>query len=535
VTENGILPVRRALLSVADKTGLVDLGRGLVERGVSIISSGTTASVLSEAGVEVTLVSDVTGFPEMLDGRVKTLHPRVHGGILADKRNPAHLAELERQGIEPFDLVVVNLYPFLETVLSGAPAPAVIEQIDIGGPALVRAAAKNFESVGIVVRPTEYEGVLTEIADRGGLTRETRLRLAREAFEHTAAYDAAVAAWFVEQMSGESQPPVESEYASPKEPDDDELPEIVSVVLARRLPLRYGENPHQRGGLYAPQGAPGPLGGAEILQGKEMSFNNWLDAEAARAVAGLFDPAEPVAVIVKHHNPCGAALASTLADAYERALEGDRTSAFGGVVAFNGEVDEAAATAMAGVFTEVVVAPGYTDGALALMEEKKNLRVVRAPLPEPGGIDVRPIEGGALVQDADTFTERREDMKVVTTTEPTPLQWTDLLFAWKVAARVKSNAIVLASDRAVVAVGAGQMNRLTSVDIAARHAGPRARGSCLASDAFFPFRDGLDRAAEAGVAAIIQPGGSVRDEEVIASAEEHGLAMVFTGRRHFRH
>jgi phosphoribosylaminoimidazolecarboxamide formyltransferase / IMP cyclohydrolase len=517
MTGTDVVPVRRALVSVADKTGLVELGRGLVERGVSIVSSGTTASHLSDAGIQVTPVSEVTGFPEMLDGRVKTLHPRIHGGILADKRNPEHLAELERLGIEPFDLVVVNLYPFLETVVAGAPAPAVIEQIDIGGPAMVRAAAKNFESVAVVVRPSEYEAVLTEVADVGGLTRDTRLRLAREAFEHTAAYDVAIAAWFAEQAGG------------------GDLPEFVSIVLARRHPLRYGENPHQRGGLYAPQGGPGPLGGAEVLQGKEMSFNNWLDAEAARAVAALFDPAEPAAVIVKHHNPCGVALAPTLAEAYERALEGDRTSAYGGVVAFNGEVDEAAAGAMAGVFTEVVVAPGYTEGALAAMAEKKNLRVVRARLPEPGGIDVRPIEGGALVQDADTVNEQREDMKVVTTTEPTPAQWTDLLFAWKVAARVKSNAIVLASDRAVVAVGAGQMNRGTSVDIAARHAGRRARGSCLASDAFFPFRDGVDRAAEAGVAAIIQPGGSVRDEEVIASAEEHGLAMVFTGRRHFRH
>jgi phosphoribosylaminoimidazolecarboxamide formyltransferase / IMP cyclohydrolase len=534
MTGTDVLPVRRALVSVADKTELVELGLALAGFGVSIVGSGTTASVLADAGIAVTPVSDVTGFPEMLEGRVKTLHPRVHGGILADKRKPEHMAELGRQGIEPFDLVVVNLYPFMETVLAGVPAPEVIEQIDIGGPALVRAAAKNFESVGIVVRPAEYQSILAEIVDRGGLSRETRFRLAHEAFDHTAAYDAAIAAWFADQAAGEGQLPAEAQPAA-FEVGEEELPEIVSIVLARRQPLRYGENPHQRGGLYAPQGGIGPLGGAEILQGKEMSFNNWLDAEAARALAGLFDPADPAAVIVKHHNPCGVALAPTLAEAYRRALEGDPISAYGGIVAFNGEVDEAAAEAMAGVFTEVVVAPGYADGALAALAQRKNLRVVRAPLPEPGGIEVRPIEGGALVQDADAITEGREDMKVVTTTEPTPAQWADLLFAWKVAARVKSNAIVLASDRSVIAVGAGQMNRLTSVEVAVRHAGSRAQGSCLASDAFFPFRDGIDRAAEAGVSAVIQPGGSMRDEEVLASAEEHGLAMVFTGRRHFRH
>jgi phosphoribosylaminoimidazolecarboxamide formyltransferase/IMP cyclohydrolase len=534
VRDGEVVRIRRALVSVADKTGLVELGLALAGFGISIVSTGTTASVLADAGVAVTRVSDLTGFPEMLEGRVKTLHPKVHGGILADKRKPEHMAELEREGIEPFDLVVANLYPFMETVLVGLPAPDVIEQIDIGGPAMVRAAAKNFESVGVVVRPAGYEGVLAEIADRGGLCRETRFRLARAAFDHTAAYDAAIAAWFAQQDAGEDEIPAEAASEAAGEGEED-LPEFVSTVLARRQRLRYGENPHQRGGLYAPDGGSGPLGGAEVLRGKEMSFNNWLDAEAARAVAGLFDPADPAAVIVKHHNPCGVALASTLADAYRGALAGDPISAYGGIVAFNGEVDEAVAGAMAGVFTEVIVAPAYTDAALAALADRKSLRVVRAPLPGPGGIEVRPIDGGALVQDPDAVTERRDDMSVVTTTEPTPAQWTDLLFAWKVAARVKSNAIVLAFDRAVVAVGAGQMNRLTSVDIAVRHAGDRARGSCLASDAFFPFRDGVDRAAGAGVAAVIQPGGSMRDEEVVAAAEEHGLAMVFTGRRHFRH
>jgi phosphoribosylaminoimidazolecarboxamide formyltransferase/IMP cyclohydrolase len=526
-----VLPVRRALLSAADKTGLAVFARGLGDSGASIVSSGTTASVLRQAGVEVTSVSDVTGFPEMLGGRVKTLHPRIHAGILADKRQPDHLRALREQGIEPFDLVAVNLYPFVETVSRGASPSEVIEQIDIGGPAMVRAAAKNFESVAVVVEPGEYSAVLEEIDRLGGLSRETRLRLARRAFEHTMAYDAAIAGWFAEQTSSSASP---GRAGAGMPPDGDELPDRIKVILERRSPLRYGENPHQRGGLYAPPGGTGLLGGAEILQGKEMSFNNWLDAEAARAVAGMFDEG-PAAAIVKHHNPCGVALGRTPAEAYRRALEGDRVSAFGGIVAFNGEADEAAARAMAHVFTEVVVAPAYTEGALGAFAEKKNLRVLRAPLPERGGLEVRPVDGGALVQDADDVVETRDDMKVVTGLEPTPDQWKDLLFAWRVAARVKSNAIVLASGRAMVAVGAGQMNRLTSVDVAARHAGSKSRGSVLASDAFFPFRDGIDRAAEAGVAAVIQPGGSIRDEEVIAAAEEHGMAMVFTGRRHFRH
>jgi len=517
------LPIRRALVAVADKSNVVEFVRELVDRGVEVVSTGNTARVLQEAGIDVTPVSAVTGFPELLGGRVKTLHPRIHGGILADKHKPSHLAELRVHGIDPFDLVVVNLYPFLETVMSGAPAPDVIEQIDIGGPAMVRAAAKNFESVGVVVRPDDYGAILYELNARNGLSRDTRFRLAREAFVHTSAYETAIASWFGEEEAQGQAPP----------PEEEGLPEFLSVALSRRSVLRYGENPHQRGGLYAPEAGPGPLGGAEVLQGKEMSFNNWLDTEAARGVAFLFD--QPAAVIVKHHNPCGVALGSSLSDAYARALDGDRVSAFGGIVAFNGEVDEDTARAMADLFTEVVVAPAYSKGALAAYAAKPNLRILRAPAPEPAGFDVRFIDGGALVQDMDQIVEARSDMKVVTSREPTEEEWGDLTFAWAVAARVKSNAIVLAKGLATVAVGAGQMNRVTSVDIASRHAGEKARGASLASDAFFPFRDGLDRAAEAGVVAVIQPGGSVRDEEVIAAAEEHGLAMVFTGRRHFRH
>jgi phosphoribosylaminoimidazolecarboxamide formyltransferase / IMP cyclohydrolase len=514
VTE--VLPVRRALLSVHDKTGLAPFAGALSARGVELVSSGSTSAALREAGVPTVAVSDVTGFPEMLEGRVKTLHPRIHAGILADKRKAEHVEALREHDIAPFDLIVSGLYPFREAVAAGAAIDDVIEQIDIGGPTLIRAAAKNFESVGVVVSPEAYDDVVEELERLGGLSRQMRLRLAQVAFEHVADYDEAIAAWFGRQGLRE-----------------EELPSRLASVTTRRAELRYGENPHQRAGLYAESDGPGPLGGAQVLQGKEMSFNNWLDAEAARAVAGLFD--RPVAVIVKHHNPCGVAESATLAEAYGRALESDPVSAYGGIVAFNAEVDREAAEAMAGVFTEVVVAPAFAPDALEVFARKSNLRVVLAPLPEQGGLDVRPIDGGALVQDADRIAEGVSDMKVVTTAQPTEEQWDDLLFAWKVASRVKSNAIVLASNLATVGVGAGQMNRLTSVDIAVRQAGERARGSSLASDAFFPFRDGVDRAAEAGVAAVIQPGGSVRDEEVVAAAEERGIPMVFTGRRRFRH
>jgi len=513
-----VLPIRRALISVAEKSGLVEFARGLADRHVALVSSGSTAAALQEAGIPVIPVSEVTGFPEMLEGRVKTLHPRIHAGILADKRKPQHMRTLGEHGIAPFDLVVVNLYPFQETVLSGASFDEVIEQIDVGGPALLRAAAKNFESVGVVVSSDSYPEVLGEMDAAGGLTRALRFRLAQAAFGHTAWYDSVISAWFA--GSGGARP-------------DHGLPETISTSLLKRSDLRYGENPHQRGALYASEGSAGPLGGAVVLQGKEMSYNNWLDAEAARTIAAMFD--EPAAAIVKHHNPAGVALGANLAEAYRRALKGDPVSAFGGIAAFNGEVDEETARAMAGVFTEVVVAASFTKEALAAFAEKANLRVVQAPLPSGSGLEMRPIDGGALVQDMDSIVETRSDMKVVTTTEPTELQWGDLGFAWKVAARTKSNAIVLAADLATVAVGAGQMNRVGAVDVAVRQAGDRARGSSLASDAFFPFRDGVDRAAEAGVAAIIQPGGSVRDDEVIAAAEERGIAMVFTGRRHFRH
>jgi phosphoribosylaminoimidazolecarboxamide formyltransferase / IMP cyclohydrolase len=509
--------VRRALVSVSDKGGLLSLAGALADGGVEIVSTGTTAEVLRAAGHAVVAVADVTGVPEMLDGRVKTLHPAVHGAILADRRRPEHLDELDRLGIRPIDLVVANLYPFREAVAAGRPFDEIVEQIDVGGPTLLRAAAKNFESVGVVVDPARYAAVAAELRADGGLSRATRLALAVEAFAHVAAYDQAIAAWFSGEASGGER----------------ELPGSLVLSLAKLGDLRYGENPHQRAALYRLEGEPGPLAGATVLQGKEMSFNNWLDTQAAVALA--WSLRRPAAVIVKHNNPCGAAVGSSLEEAYRRALAGDTVSAFGGVVAFNVPADGATAEAMAEVFTEVVAAPGFDDRARVAFGSKANLRVVEAPDRGASGWDVRLIEGGALVQDPDTVIEEQAEMKVATTRQPTPEEWRDLLLAWTVVAAVKSNAIVLARDGATVGVGAGQMSRVDSVDIACRKAGERASGSVLASDAFFPFRDGVDRAAEAGVTAVIQPGGSLRDQEVLDAAEDHGLAMVLTGRRHFRH
>jgi phosphoribosylaminoimidazolecarboxamide formyltransferase/IMP cyclohydrolase len=467
-------------------------------------------------------VSDVTGSPEMLGGRVKTLHPRIHGGILADRRDPDHVRQLQEQGIEAFDLVIVNLYPFRETVASGLDAEAVVENIDIGGPAMARAAAKNFESVGVVVSPARYEEVIEELRRDGSLSRETRRRLAAEAYAHTAAYDVAVAAWFArtEAVPSGSDP-------------GSELPPFLGLALEKSSDLRYGENPHQRGAMFVDIAGAGPLGGAEVLQGKGMSFNNWLDLVSAYSLVA--ELARPAAVIVKHNNPCGVALGASLAEAYAKAFESDTVSAFGGIVAFNGDADEAAARAMAEVFTEVVAAPSFSTGALGVFAERANLRIVRARLPSSAGLDVRPIPGGALVQDPDVVDETRADLKVVSSREPSEREWADLLFGWIVAARVKSNAIVFARDGATVGIGAGQMSRVDSSVLAARKAGERASGAVMASDAFFPFPDAVEVAAQAGVTAVIHPGGSVRDEEVLATAEANGMAVVITGRRHFRH
>ena len=511
-----VRPVRRALLAVYDKTGVIELARGLTELGVGLVSSGGTAAALRDAGVDVTPVEEVTGFPEMLDGRVKTLHPRVHAGILADRRKPAHEEQLAEHGIEPFELVVVNLYPFRETVAAGASPDEVIEKIDIGGPAMVRAAAKNFASVGVVVSPARYGEVLAELRRGGGLSLVTRRSLAAEAFAHTAAYDAAVAGWFAEEGEGEG------------------LPSFLGMALGKVADLRYGENPHQRGALYVEREGAGVLRGARVVvEGKEMSYNNWLDVDSAHGLASALP--QTACVIVKHNNPCGAAVRGDAADAYRSAFESDIVSAFGGIVAFNTTCDESAAEAMREVFTEAVVAPSFTDGALAAFAARKGLRVVEAPLADAGGLEVRQLPGGALVQDRDRAAEAREEMQVVSAREPTDEEWRDLLLAWPVAARVRSNAIVLVRDGATVGVGAGQMSRVDASWLAVRKAGDRAKGSSMASDAFFPFPDAVEVGADAGVTAVIHPGGSIRDEEVLAVAESRGMAVVATGRRHFRH
>lgn len=507
--------MRRALLAPYDKSGLVGFATALIERGVELVASGGTARVLTDAGIAVTPVEKVTGSPEMLDGRVKTLHPAIHGGLLADRRNPEHVAQLAEFGIAPFDLLVAGLYPFRETVASGAGTEDVIENIDIGGPAMVRAAAKNFSSVAVVVDPARYDAVIQELDREAGLTLETRGELAAEAFAHTAAYDTAVASWFAEQRAG------------------DRLPFYVGLAFEKVGDLRYGENPHQRGALYREPAGAGPLGGARVLQGKDMSFNNWLDTYAAYELVAAMP--EGSAVIVKHNNPCGAAARGSLADSYRAAFESDDVSAFGGIVAFHGQAGAEAAAAMAGVFTEVVIAPSFTPAASAAFAERLNLRVVEAPLAGTRGLDVRPLPGGALVQDRDVVTETRADWEVVSSREPTRQEWADLELAWTVAWRVKSNSIVLVRAGATVGVGAGQMSRVDSSWIATRKAGDRAKGAVVASDAFFPFADALEVAADAGCTAVIHPGGSKGDEAVLAAAENRGMAVVLTGRRHFRH
>jgi phosphoribosylaminoimidazolecarboxamide formyltransferase/IMP cyclohydrolase len=504
--------VARALISVSDKTGVAELGRALIDLGVDIVSSGGTAAALADAGVPATAVADVTGAPEILGGRVKTLHPKIHGGILADRRRPEHIEELAEQGIEPIDLVVCNLYPFEHTISHpSVQEDDAVEQIDIGGPAMVRAAAKNFHSVAVVVNPGRYEQVLEELKTTGEISIETRRKLAVEAFQHTAAYDAAISGY----LAG-----------------GDPFPARLVLAGTKRTDLRYGENPHQSAAFYANTGEPAGLAAAEQLGGKELSYNNILDTDAAwRLVLELEHPA---VAIIKHSNPCGVAVAHSLHDAYARALDCDPTSAFGGIVALNEPCDPRTAAAIAKIFTEVVIAPDFNPDTLQILTSKKNLRILRASAnldPEP---DLRRVSGGLLLQSPDP-RDAAEDAKVVTKVEPTEQQWADLRFAWIVAKHVKSNAIVLAKDRTAVGVGAGQMSRIEAAELAVKRAGERATGTVGASDAFFPFRDGLDAVVAAGATAVIQPGGSVRDDEVIAAADEHGIPMVFTGRRHFRH
>ena len=504
--------MRRALLSVSDKSGIVDFARGIVDLGFEIVSSGGTASALAQAGIPVMKVAEVTGAPEILGGRVKTLHPKIHGGILADRRKESHIRELDEQQITPIELVVCNLYPFERTVADpSVTEDDAVEQIDIGGPAMVRAAAKNFHSVAILVNPHSYDMVLDELQQNGEVSVELRRALALEAFRHTAAYDSVIANYIAGQ---------------------DISPDCLVLSSDKVMDLRYGENPHQDAAFYRAAGVATGIAAADQVHGKELSYNNILDTDAAWGLVSELDGT--AAVIIKHSNPCGAAIGSSVQDAYAKALECDRTSAFGGIVALNRPCDAATAAAIADIFTEVVIAPGFEDEALRILTGKKNLRILRATDRKGRGINIRSVSGGLLVQSSDP-PDDLENLKVVTRAEPTDEQWTDLRFAWVVAKHTKSNAIVLAKDRIAVGVGAGQMNRLESTELAARRAGARAKGTVCASDAFFPFRDGLDAAVAAGATAVIQPGGSVRDDEVIAAADEHGIPMVFTGRRHFRH
>jgi phosphoribosylaminoimidazolecarboxamide formyltransferase/IMP cyclohydrolase len=511
--------IRRALVSVYDKTGLEDLARGLHEAGVELVSTGSTAAKIATAGVPVTKVEDLTGFPECLDGRVKTLHPKVHAGILADLRLEDHQRQLQELGVEPFDLVVVNLYPFRETVASGATQDECVEQIDIGGPSMVRAAAKNHPSVAVVTSPARYGDVLAAVQD-GGFDLGTRKRLAAEAFRHTAEYDIAVSSWFA------------SVYAPA---DDSQFPSFLATSLERAHTLRYGENPHQPAALYT--AGTGGLAEAEQLHGKEMSYNNYADTDAARRAA--YDHAEPCVAIIKHANPCGIAIGADVAEAHRKAHACDPLSAFGGVIAVNRPVSKEMAEQVAEIFTEVIVAPDYEDGALEALAKKKNIRVLRCADGPAHPVDVRPIDGGALLQVADRLQAEGDDpanWTLATGEALSPDELTDLAFAWKACRAVKSNAILLAKDGASVGVGMGQVNRVDSCKLAVARAGEeRARGSYAASDAYFPFPDNIDVLSAAGVKAIVQPGGSIRDELVVEAAKKAGVTMYFTGTRHFFH
>ncbi|MFF0307356.1 bifunctional phosphoribosylaminoimidazolecarboxamide formyltransferase/IMP cyclohydrolase [Streptosporangium sp. NPDC004379] len=511
------IAIRRALIAVYDKSGLEELARGLDAAGVEIVSTGGTAARIASFGVPVTPVETLTGFPECLDGRVKTLHPRVHAGLLADGGNPAHVKQLEELEIEPFQLVVVNLYPFQETVASGASDAECVEQIDIGGPAMIRAAAKNHGTVAVVVDPDAYGDVLAAVAE-GGFTVTERRRLAAAAYAHTASYDTAVASWF----SGV--------YAA----EEGAWPRYLGAAWKLRTPLRYGENPHQGAALYS--GERDGLANAEQLHGKEMSYNNYLDADAAWRAA--WDFAEPAVAIIKHQNPCGIAVGADVAEAHRRANACDPVSAFGGVIAVNGEVTEELAGQIAEVFTEVVVAPSFSAGALETLTRKKNIRLLTCPKGPGNRTEFRRIDGGLLVQTADRVDASGDDpsaweLKAGPAASPEVLA--DLAFAWKACRAVKSNAILLASGGASVGVGMGQVNRVDSARLAVTRAGDRARGSVAASDAFFPFADGLEVLTGAGVRAVVEPGGSVRDDEVIAAAEAAGITLYFTGTRHFFH
>ncbi len=514
--------IKYALLSVSNKTGIESFAQNLIQQGFSLLSTGGTAKLLREANIEVRDVSDYTGFPEMMDGRVKTLNPKVHGGILARRDNEGDLASMKEHGIERIDVVCVNLYPFREAVAKEAcTIDDAIENIDIGGPCMVRAAAKNHAFVTIVVDPSDYDMVIDSMKD-GSLDVNKRRGLAVKAYAHTAAYDGAIANHFSALNTDGSKRA---------------FPDIFTRQFIKTADeLRYGENPHQAGAFYADVEDPVvSLADCEVLQGKALSYNNIADADAAFACVRDFS--ENAAVIVKHANPCGVAVSGTQAEVYERARAADSTSAFGGIAAFNQPLDNETASLIAQTFMEVVIAPGFSDEALATLSAKKNLRVLLAPsvAPVAGGLDFKRVSGGLLIQERDDHILTRDMCKVVTKRQPTEEEWADMMFAWSVAKHVKSNAIVFAKGGVTLGVGAGQMNRVTSTRIAVQHGGEAIQGSAVASDAFFPFRDGVDALAAAGATAVIQPGGSIRDEEVVKAADEHGLAMIYTGIRHFRH
>lgn len=526
-----LVPVKRALISLSDKSGLEELAAGLARHGVDIVSTGGTAAKLRESGAQVRDISDLTGFPEMMDGRVKTLHPKVHGGLLGVRDNPEHVASMTEHEIAPIDLVVVNLYPFSETVSRGADRDTIIENIDIGGPSMVRSAAKNHEHVAIVTDPADYATLLQQLDEHGGTTLDFRKKLAAKAYALTAAYDSTISQWFA--------------FADQNE----RWPETLANASKLKMPLRYGENPHQSAALYLPIRPEGQgIAHAHQIQGKELSYNNLNDASAALELVAEFREDSPTVVIVKHANPCGVAMRASLIDAWREALACDSVSAFGGIVATNRILDAETAEAITQIFTEVVVAPDADEHAAAIFAKKKNLRLLlTGPLPDPArvGTTMAAIAGGILMQDRDNGMISRDQLKCVTKRQPTEQELNDCLFAWTVAKHVKSNAIVYARDGATAGIGAGQMNRRDSARIAAAKAReaaetygwaePRTVGSAVASDAFFPFADGLLAAVDAGATAVIQPGGSIRDDEVIAAADEAGLAMLFTGMRHFRH
>ncbi len=535
--------IKRALLSVSDKAGLAELGADLARHGVELVSTGGTAKALRDAGLAVMDISDLTGFPEMMDGRVKTLHPKVHGGLLAVRDNEEHLAAMAAHGIDAIDLVIVNLYPFAATVAKGAGRDEIIENIDIGGPSMVRSAAKNHASVAIVTDPADYAEIMAAMEESDGTTGlALRIRLAAKAYAHTAAYDAAIANWFAWDDAFTHPLGAQALHGAA-------FPATMPIGLTHSETLRYGENPHQMAALYTGSAlGEGALTGAQQLQGKALSYNNYNDVDAALELVSEFRDGPPTVVIVKHANPCGVASGDTLLEAYQAALACDSVSAFGGIIAVNRPLDAATAEAMAAIFTEVVAAPGASEEAKAIFARKKNLRLlITGPLPDPSreGFMIKTIAGGMLVQSRDNGRLTQDQLRTVTKRAPTTQELTDCLFAWTVAKHVKSNAIVYAKDNATAGIGAGQMNRLESARIAAwkardasEKAGwptPRTIGSAVASDAFFPFADGLLAAVEAGATAVIQPGGSIRDDEVIAAADEAGLAMIFTGMRHFRH